>query len=121
MHLHVVRRWIVFEKISRAAEKLATNVSESRRGFLGRLGKAALGVAGVLGGLLLLPKEAQALSSITRGCVISGYGTLNGACIDKSTGTCKTCWGCPAGYRVRFSPLYICGYHVAYMYPCSCP
>jgi hypothetical protein len=39
----------MFENIGNAAERLATNVSESRRGFLGRLGKAALGVAGVLG------------------------------------------------------------------------
>jgi hypothetical protein len=50
----------MFEKISNAAEKLASNVSESRRGFLVRVGQAALGVAGVVGGLLALPTEAQA-------------------------------------------------------------
>ncbi len=38
----------MFEKIGRLAEKAATNVSVSRRGFLGRLSKAALAVAGVL-------------------------------------------------------------------------
>ncbi len=39
----------MFEKIGRLAEKAATNVDVSRRGFLGRLGKSALAVAGVLG------------------------------------------------------------------------
>jgi len=50
----------VFEKIGIAAEKLATNVSESRRGFLVRLGQAAVGVTGAVAGLLAFPTEAQA-------------------------------------------------------------
>jgi hypothetical protein len=37
----------MFDRVSEAAEKLATNVS--RREFMGRLGKAALAVAGALG------------------------------------------------------------------------
>ena len=41
----------MFEKISRMAEKAATNLSVSRRGFLGRLGQSALGVAAVLAGV----------------------------------------------------------------------
>jgi hypothetical protein len=41
----------MFSKIGRLAERLASNVSTSRRGFLGRLGKSALGVAGALGAL----------------------------------------------------------------------
>ncbi len=41
----------MFEKISRMAEAAATNVSVSRRGFLGRLGQSALGVAAVLAGM----------------------------------------------------------------------
>ena len=36
----------MFEKLGRLAEGLASNVSTSRRGFLGRVGKTALGVAG---------------------------------------------------------------------------
>jgi hypothetical protein len=50
----------MFDKIGRLAEGAATRVSMSRRGFLGRLGQAALGAAGVLGGLLVLPGSAQA-------------------------------------------------------------
>jgi hypothetical protein len=41
----------MFSKIGRLAEGLARDVSTSRRGFLGRVGKAALGVAGALGAL----------------------------------------------------------------------
>ena len=41
----------MFEKIGRLAEGLATNVGTSRRGFLGRVGKTALGVAGAVGAL----------------------------------------------------------------------
>jgi hypothetical protein len=41
----------MFKKIGRLAEGLATNVSASRRGFLGRVGRSALGVAGALGAL----------------------------------------------------------------------
>src|SRR5262245_12766042 len=41
----------MFEKIGRLAEGLATSVATSRRGFLGRVGRSALGVAGALGAL----------------------------------------------------------------------
>ena len=50
----------MFDKIGRLAEKAADSISVSRRGFLGRLGQVALGAAGVLGGLLVLPGTAQA-------------------------------------------------------------
>jgi hypothetical protein len=54
----------MFEKIGRLAETAATNISLSRRGFLSGLGQAALGAAGVLGGLLVLPGAAQAGGSV---------------------------------------------------------
>lgn len=60
----------MFEKISRMAEKAATNVSVSRRGFLGRLGQSALGVAAVLAGV----KAATAQSG---GVVCCKYNCLN--------------------------------------------
>ena len=41
----------MFEKIGRLAERLASNVGESRRGFLGRLGQGALAAAALLGGV----------------------------------------------------------------------
>jgi hypothetical protein len=49
----------MFEKIGRAAERMAGNVSASRRNFLGWLGRGALAAAGVVGGLLLLPRGAR--------------------------------------------------------------
>jgi hypothetical protein len=50
----------MIEKITNLAERMATNISMPRRGFLGRVGQAALGVVGVAGGLLALPTEAAA-------------------------------------------------------------
>jgi hypothetical protein len=50
----------MFERIGRLAERAATGVSVSRRGFLGRLGRGALVTAGVLGGLLAIPTGARA-------------------------------------------------------------
>jgi len=48
----------MFDKVSLAAEKLATNVS--RRDFLGRLGRGALATAGVLGTMLAFGSETRA-------------------------------------------------------------
>jgi hypothetical protein len=79
----------MFEKIGIAAEKLATNVSESRRGFLVGLGKAALGVTGVVAGLLALPSEAQATHSGY--CQVIFHG---GICVWATNGVC-TCPGSP--------------------------
>jgi hypothetical protein len=53
----------MFEKIGRLAERAATGVSVSRRGFLGRLGQGALAVTGVLGGLLAIRTDARAAGS----------------------------------------------------------
>jgi hypothetical protein len=41
----------MFKRIGRLADGLASKVSTSRRGFLGRVGQSALGVAGALGAL----------------------------------------------------------------------
>jgi hypothetical protein len=50
----------MFDKITRYAERVATSASLSRRGFLGRLGETALGVAGLVGALLVLSNRAEA-------------------------------------------------------------
>jgi hypothetical protein len=46
----------MFDKISEAAEKLATGMS--RRAFLGRLGQGAMGLAVVLAGVFASPAQA---------------------------------------------------------------
>jgi hypothetical protein len=102
----------VFEKIGNAAERLATNVSESRRGFLARLGQAALGVAGVVGGLLALPTEAHAFSGITHACQQTDFNILTGLCIDNRKGDCTTCSNsasCPVGTAVGRSFAFLSG------------
>ena len=48
----------MFEKLSQAAELMATRVS--RRQFLGRFGGGAMALATALGGLLAIPGQAQA-------------------------------------------------------------
>jgi hypothetical protein len=48
----------MFDRVSEAAEKLATNVS--RRAFMGRLGKGALTIAGAVGAFLAIPGLVQA-------------------------------------------------------------
>ena len=50
----------MFEKIGRYAETVAASAGQSRRGFLGLLGKGALGVAGLVGAVLVLPGQAGA-------------------------------------------------------------
>src|SRR5689334_20865364 len=57
----------MFEKIERFAETLAISAGQSRRGFLGHLGKGVLGVAGVVGGLLLFQGVAAA-TPCSSGC-----------------------------------------------------
>ena len=50
----------MFEKLTRQAEQVATELSLSRRGFLGRTGRGALAAAGALGALLAAPNRAGA-------------------------------------------------------------
>jgi hypothetical protein len=62
----------MFDKVSQTAERLATNVS--RRAFLGRLGKGALGMAAAVGGLIAFPKQAQAGCYYSPACCIWDCG-----------------------------------------------
>ena len=50
----------MFEKLTPQAESVATGLSVSRRGFLGRTGRGALATACALGTLLAAPTMAQA-------------------------------------------------------------
>jgi hypothetical protein len=67
----------MFEKIGQAAEKAANSVGMSRRRFLGRLGQTALGVAGVVAGMLALPRSASAGNGTLYqcGCFTRGGGS----------------------------------------------
>jgi hypothetical protein len=49
----------VFERIVRAAEVAATNVGQSRRGFLGLLGRGAMAAAALLGGVFVSTAAGQ--------------------------------------------------------------
>jgi hypothetical protein len=60
----------MFDKIGRLAEAAATNVSVSRRGFFGQLGRGALVVAGALGGFLGAAAPVLAGGSVP--CCIRG-------------------------------------------------
>jgi anaerobic selenocysteine-containing dehydrogenase len=77
----------MFEKIGQSAENLVSKANVSRRGFLGTAAKGAAAVAGLLGGLLLFPQDAEArryrrsASSLCRDCLVScrasGYSERN--------------------------------------------
>ncbi len=50
----------MFEKIGRLADGMASSMSTSRRGFLGRFGKTAMGAAGIMGAVMLQRGTAYA-------------------------------------------------------------
>jgi hypothetical protein len=75
----------MFDRVSEAAEKLATNVS--RRQFMGGLGKGALALAGAIGAMLAFPDLVQArhFCSCTGSQGTSGGWVCTYACPDGST------------------------------------
>src|SRR5260370_28847417 len=90
------RRSVMFDKVSQAAEKLATNVS--RRAFLGRLGHGALVTAGVLGAMLAFGGEARA--DRKGKCVHDGGIWCGGRC-------------CPDGRSCFCTPRLVGGFCLA--------
>src|SRR5262245_50751714 len=113
----------MFEKIVNSAERLATNVGESRRGFLSHLGQTALGATSLVAGLPAITSKAQALSSITNACHQTDLGTLDGICIDNRHGDCKKCHNtaqCPFGTHVPRSFAILCGFRVSASTACTC-
>jgi hypothetical protein len=93
----------MFEKIRRFAETLATSAGQSRRGFLGRLGKEAAGVAGLVGGLLLFPGETFAVPGCTGGC---RYRCPSGEFVTKG---CRS--DCTCTQTVQFRNMTCVIYH----------
>jgi hypothetical protein len=81
----------MLEQVTRLAEKVASHAGVSRRGFLERIGRGAVALAGVLGGALALAGAAQAGSACMtnqdcgpgRTCVKNGC-TGPGNCIPRT-------------------------------------
>jgi hypothetical protein len=83
----------MFERINQAAERAAAGVS--RRMFLGRLGRGALVAAGALGGVLALPRPAEAKPPCP-GRKFCGYTMAGPVCCAKTARCCYTPLGFPA-------------------------
>ena len=58
----------MFDKIGRYAQSVVNDTGTSRRGFFGVLGKAAFGLVGVVGGLLVLSGKAHAFTGCQYSC-----------------------------------------------------
>ena len=90
----------MFRRFAMAAERAAT--SASRREFLGRLGKVAMGAAGAVGTVLLLSGNVQAHAGTCWGCLYKCPG--GGA---KSTTGDKKCAatyeGCNLAGETKFN------------------
>jgi hypothetical protein len=71
----------MFDKIGRLAEAAATNVSLSRRGFFGQLGRGALVVAGALGGLLGAAAPVGAAPGVVACCGIGECKSPRPGCV----------------------------------------
>jgi hypothetical protein len=99
----------MLEKISRLAEKAATNISVSRRGFMGRLGKAAVGAAGVVGGLLALSDRARAGQTLYSCDYTTNQDHRD--CYGTRCGTIQSCGRCPSRHccgLVRMTAIGTC-------------
>lgn len=78
----------MFDRISRAAEQIASGAGMSRRGFLGQLGQVALGAAAAVGGVLAIPRDAAAGGSRRRCCIC--YGGVS--CVTSCKSCPAACW-----------------------------
>jgi hypothetical protein len=91
----------MFDRVSQAAEKLATNVS--RREFMGGLGKGALALAGAMGAMLAFPRLVQAgqqdfyfcscrYAQDVTAAVVCTYGCPDGSTMTTGTDSNCTCY-----------------------------
>jgi hypothetical protein len=88
----------MFEKVSQAAERLATRVS--RRDFLGRLGKSALALAGALGGVLAFSGRALAQRAPWASCC---PGRDKVACFSGPSAGPYCQWLCPGATTYTYT------------------
>jgi hypothetical protein len=95
----------MLERVTRIAEQSTWRLSESRRSFLGRLGRGALAVTGVVAGWLAAPALAQAK---TKACTTNANCGAGQYCA-KPAGQCKGAGVCQP--RPEFCP------QIAYLFP----
>jgi hypothetical protein len=76
----------MFERFSEAAERLAAHVS--RRDFFGCVGKSALALAGVLGGMVAFPTDTKAGGNGNLCCVYGILGPIT-SCKKAKQGSCS--------------------------------
>jgi hypothetical protein len=81
----------MIDKVTKVTEQVATQISLSRRGFLGWVGRRGLVVVGVLGGLLATARVAQADPDRGACFIQTNRGTT---CLDGLTqATCESYGG----------------------------
>jgi hypothetical protein len=83
----------MFEMLSQFAAQAATHAS--RRQFLGRLGRGALAATSALGGLLVLPSDADAATVCGAGSTAMCAGRAVGARCGFGRGPFGVCVGAP--------------------------
>jgi hypothetical protein len=91
----------MFEKVSQLAELAATSVS--RREFLGRFGRGAMVAAAAVGGILVIPEDAQAARVCGPDSALQCQGKPVGTgCGTRDRpGTCKGAPNCECRLRRR--------------------
>jgi hypothetical protein len=89
----------MFERVGNLAERVATNVS--RRAFLGRLGRGALGLAAVIGGVLAFPGQAHSGGNTEWCCIKPAFPCTYYMAINNKTCPC-------GGDRVKCQDIYSC-------------
>src|SRR5262249_23926011 len=89
---------MMLEKITQLAEATAAHVSLSRRGFLGGMGHAAMGAAGILAGLSVLSTKVRGAQNLYQ-CNYSFKNPSGGRkkCAYAFCQAVTSCGSCPGG------------------------
>jgi hypothetical protein len=99
----------MFEKVSQAAERLASHAS--RRVFLGQLGTGALALVGVLGGVLASPGRALAGTHVY--CCYYPRGACSETLVCSNVPCPSTYNGLPLGFQTMEESCRKCGVPVS--------